>query len=211
MDEKLACFLAWVVFFLIHSGLASGKIKRWVQKRWIPFRYYRLFYNALSILFLLPVGWVYARADDRVWMNTGLPGQIAGVLLILLSLVLWRKSFENYSLSEFAGTDRLSKDYQLKPRLRTGGLNRLVRHPLYAISYLFLAGVILLSPTYLNAITAISIGLYFPLGIYFEEKKLSGFFGDAYQKYRRHTPALFPWKMAGLLRKDVPADPGSTG
>jgi protein-S-isoprenylcysteine O-methyltransferase Ste14 len=191
MEEKLLYILAWIFFFFVHSAFASGRLKRLIQP-FISFRYYRLFYNVVSILALIPVAWYYRIADKREFYPPGLFSVLAGGIIVLVSLWLWKRSFINYSLVEFAGTDRLRSGYELRPKLRKSGLNKLVRHPLYAISYLFLAGLFLIFPHDLMAITAILVFLYFPVGIYFEELKLKQVFGEEYDRYRDATPALFP-------------------
>lgn len=191
MTVKLLYILSWVVFFFLHSALASSRVKNYLQPL-ISFRYYRFFYNAVSTLSLIPVVLFYYLADARYLFKPEIVVQVPGVLIILLSLGLWRKTFKNYSLAEFAGTDRLQKGYVLKPKLRKSRLNRLVRHPLYSVSYLLIIGLFLLFPHDLMLITAVLVFIYFPIGIYFEERKLIKVFGDEYVSYKRKTPALFP-------------------
>ena len=192
MEWKIGLVVAWTAFFLVHSIFASGRVKRYLQKHLIPFRYYRLWYNSISSLALLPVIVCYRMATPNEFFRPGIVHLSVGFVIILGSLWLWKKSFINYSLAEFAGTDRLGKNYQLHPRLRKGGLNQLVRHPLYSIAYLFLAGIFLCLPNDLILLSALSIFIYFPIGIHFEEKKLLAFFGDEYRQYKMNTPALFP-------------------
>lgn len=166
----------------------------------ISFRYYRLLYNALSFASLIPVVFFYYKADASYLFDPQLWTEILGFLLILLSFYLWWKSFFNYSLSEFMGTDRLKKNYQFKAILRKNKLNKMVRHPLYSVSYLFLTGLFILFPNDLILITAVLIFIYFPIGIYFEEAKMIDLFGDQYLEYRESTPALFP-SLNSLLKR----------
>lgn len=191
MYVKLAYLFSWVFFFFCHSFFASGKVKRSLHQL-ISFKYYRLFYSAISIVTLIPVVVLYFKAEPIYIFEPQLWSEIMGILIIVLSLYLWKKSFFNYSLSEFMGTDRLKKDYQFKAILRKNKLNKLVRHPLYSVSYLFLTGLFILLPNDLILIATVLIFLYFPIGIYFEEAKMIEIFGDQYIEYRKNTPSVFP-------------------
>jgi protein-S-isoprenylcysteine O-methyltransferase Ste14 len=75
-------------------------------------------------------------------------------------------------------------------QLVTHGLYRVVRHPLYTFSLLFLW----LTPTMsVNSLTLyLGATLYILVGAYFEERKLLRDFGTAYADYKRKTPMLIP-------------------
>jgi protein-S-isoprenylcysteine O-methyltransferase Ste14 len=191
---------SWLLFFILHSGLASSQVKNRLQTI-ITFRYYRLFYNVLSILALIPVVLFYLKYPANLFFSPTFYTQLLGASIILLSFYLWKKTFRNYSLAEFAGSDRLKKGYKLQPRLRKSGLNKLVRHPLYSVSYLFLTGLWILLPSDINMLTTLLIFIYFPIGIYFEELKLISVFGEEYQKYKNQTPVLFP-RLSSLIKRD---------
>jgi protein-S-isoprenylcysteine O-methyltransferase Ste14 len=81
------------------------------------------------------------------------------------------------------------------PELVISGLYRWVRHPLYTAGLIF----IWLTPVMTWNVLALSLGLsaYLIIGAYFEERKLLGEFGEAYQLYQRRTPMFFP----GLIRR----------
>lgn len=51
----IALIILWSLYFVLHSSLASLKIKEYVARQW-PFLmpWYRLFFNVAAILFLLP-------------------------------------------------------------------------------------------------------------------------------------------------------------
>lgn len=192
MNDMLLFAGLWIVFFVFHSFLASSRLKRVIQAKFLPFKYYRISYNILSIASLLPVIVAYQKMEKTLLIENSYWNQAGGLLLIIVSIVLWRRTFKNYRLSEFAGTDRLSKDYVHKPEFRINGLNGLVRHPLYSVSYIFLAGLLLLYPNDLILISAVLIILYFPIGIYFEEKKMIQYFGKEYLEYKKKIPKLIP-------------------
>jgi protein-S-isoprenylcysteine O-methyltransferase Ste14 len=74
--------------------------------------------------------------------------------------------------------------------LVTGGFYKLVRHPIYTFSLLFLW----LNPTMTVNSLVFYIGatLYFLIGAYFEERKLLREFGSVYAEYKAATPMLIP-------------------
>ena len=57
--DTLTLVAAWLVYFVIHSALASLALKRRVAVRWPGFMpAYRLVYNALAVVLLLPIAWI---------------------------------------------------------------------------------------------------------------------------------------------------------
>ena len=74
--------------------------------------------------------------------------------------------------------------------LVTRGLSRIVRHPLYTFSLLF----VWLTPSASQNSLTVYIGatFYILIGAYFEERKLLRDFGEAYANYKRKTPMLIP-------------------
>ena len=76
--------------------------------------------------------------------------------------------------------------------LQVSGLNKYVRHPLYAGTLLFVWALFFINPLLSYLISAILITIYTRIGIYFEEKKLLIEFGDAYKKFSVSTPMLIP-------------------
>jgi protein-S-isoprenylcysteine O-methyltransferase Ste14 len=77
-------------------------------------------------------------------------------------------------------------------RLVIEGLNRYVRHPLYAGTILIVLGLVVFLPTMTNLIVFILILIYTLIGIKLEEKKLVEQFGQEYEDYRKNVPMLIP-------------------
>jgi protein-S-isoprenylcysteine O-methyltransferase Ste14 len=92
------------------------------------------------------------------------------------------------------------------PKLRTGGIYGLVRHPIYLAMYLyiFLAGISTASLMLIAFSTA-----YLVFGIYFEECKLIALYGEEYRAYRRRVPCIIPrlptLARLGLTQGGTPA------
>jgi len=177
---------------LIHSILASLGFKSLLTNLLGKslMRGYRLFYNIFSAISFLPILWLVATLPDArlysipaPWSYLMLLGQGVSAMLLLigvlqtdtLSFVGLRQFFEQEKPAEFV----------------TGGLYRLVRHPLYTAGLLFLW----LSPQVtVNSFTMyVAATIYILIGAYFEERKLLREFGDVYAEYKSRTPMLVPW------------------
>jgi protein-S-isoprenylcysteine O-methyltransferase Ste14 len=113
--------------------------------------------------------------------------QILGLGLTTFAFIIFKKSFSRISTGEFLGT-KTGKETTLV----TNGIYARVRHPLYSATLLFLLGFCLFMPTIENLITTVVIGVYIPIGIWLEEKKLVEVFGTQYQEYAAKVPAIFP-------------------
>lgn len=112
-----------------------------------------------------------------------IPTTIAiGVTLITIGLVLY--------LLTLSALLRARRDNQLI----TTGPYRLVRHPLYTIAiFFFCPGFCVLFRSWfvLTTIIAQAVALWLFIGR--EEKPLLATFGEAYEAYRRKTPAIIPF------------------
>jgi protein-S-isoprenylcysteine O-methyltransferase Ste14 len=76
--------------------------------------------------------------------------------------------------------------------LEVSGSHRLVRHPLYLGTFIFLTGLFLLFPLVKNLGTVLIIIIYTLIAIRFEERKLIAKFGKGYQDYQRKVPMILP-------------------
>lgn len=109
-------------------------------------------------------------------------GQLLAALLLLVAVL------QTDTLS-FVGLRQLFEE-EKTGQLVTRGLYKVVRHPLYLFSLLFLW----LSPSMSINSLVFNIGVtaYFIIGAYFEERKLLRDFGEAYADYKRRTSFLIP-------------------
>ena len=197
-SQILLLILSWLVYFGLHSLLASIGVKQYVALRWpraMPA--YRLVFNVLAVVLLAVPLWLSLTGSGPwLWRWSG----VASYLSLLLSVAalagfLW--SLKYYDVREFLGLRQLSErnanvddqeQFQLSP------LHRWVRHPWY-----FFALVIIWTRD-MNAtmlVTAIVVTLYFVIGSRLEEQKLIRYHGEIYRRYRERVPGLvpLPWKF----------------
>jgi protein-S-isoprenylcysteine O-methyltransferase Ste14 len=147
-------------------------------------RFYRLYYNVASLLLF---AWVMA-AFRNVTVLYVVPGVWSLVLYFMqiVFLVILAACVRQTGTAEFLGIKERAKT----PRLVTDGWYRVVRHPLYLFSLLFLLSNPVISGHWL-ALTVVS-AVYFLVGALLEEKRLLLEFGSEYMAYKRAVPFMIP-------------------
>lgn len=191
---------AWLAYGLIHSWLAADTMKRWLHARWPRvFPAYRLLFNVLAVVLLLPPLWLtWRQPGEPLW---SWPAWVAWpAAAIAVAGFIW--SLRWYDVLEFLGLRQWRERDGPGPVLRLSPLHRLVRHPWYSLGLLFLW------TRDLNAawlVSALAITAYVVLGSRLEERKLLSEFGAPYAHYRARVPALLPWPGQGLSRHEAAA------
>ncbi len=79
-----------------------------------------------------------------------------------------------------------------KPELIDTGVFRVIRHPIYTGAILFYLGAILITLSIASAVFWLVIIIFYILIARYEEKILTGDFGEAYTRYKKRTGMLFP-------------------
>lgn len=194
--------LAWGTYFAVHSVLASLAVKQRIALRWpqaMPA--YRLVFNMVAILLLLPPAWLTLSYDGpELWAWTGPWFWVAnGLATLAITGFIW--SLRYYDSGEFLGLRQL-RDRETSPmdqeRFHISPLHRFVRHPWYFL------GLVLLWTRDMDAARLLTVGLitaYFVFGSRLEERKLEQYHGDVYRHYRQQVPGLFPLPWRYLTRK----------
>ena len=185
---------AGLVYGVIHSILASHQAKA-LARTWFDSygdRYYRLFFNGMAVITLMPVmalvpflpdQQIYAIPYPFVLLTSVLQ---AGAAIGLLWAV-WQTGALN-----FLGIRQLfaQPSGEKQASLVKNGLYRRVRHPIYFFGLVF----IWLTPVMSWNVLALSISFsaYLFIGAIFEERKLLREFGAEYAEYRSRTPMILP-------------------
>ena len=177
--------LSLALWGVVHSFLASHLAKDLFGMR----RLYRLLYNVFSAVTFAPILYLLMILEDSPLYQTPSPwswvmrgGQLISALLLLVAVL------QTDTLS-FVGLRQLFEE-EKTGQLVTRGLYKVVRHPLYLFSLLFLW----LSPSMSVNSLVFNMGVtaYFVIGAYFEERKLLRDFGEVYADYKRRTSFLIP-------------------
>ena len=181
--------LALALWGMVHSFLASRFAKDMIPAKMDGMDFYRLGYNIFAVLSFAPILYLMSTLPNKPVYQAASPwnlvmfgGQLLSVLFLLITVL------QTDTLS-FVGLRQLFEK-ESTGGLVTHGLYRMVRHPLYTFTLLF----IWLTPTMTQNSLTVYIGatIYTLVGAYFEERKLLQDFGEAYSEYRRRTPMLIP-------------------
>lgn len=183
--DHLILFLGWLLFYAIHSALATERAKSLLP---ISPMAYRLIYNLISAVFFFGLLLLGAITYSVLLFPPSPFTNYTGLMLAAIGLFIIKRSFRNYSMKAFLG---FKKD--LSEGLKTSGIQAKVRHPLYAGTVLLIIGYVFFNPQLTSLTVLVALLAYLPLGIRWEEKKLIKMYGEEYEEYRRNVPALFPY------------------
>jgi protein-S-isoprenylcysteine O-methyltransferase Ste14 len=197
--SPLLILLAALAWGVLHSLLATWGAKKRLLHPFSPsaHRGYRLFYNVVAGLTLLPVLALLALLPDRTlytvpapWVTVFILGQLIAAIALVVGLL-------QTGVWSFLGLRQLVHPAGEAPaELVTSGLYRWVRLPLYTAGL----ALIWLTPLMTLNLLALNLGftVYILIGVRYEERKLRREFGQPYADYCARTPMLIPrWKRGG--------------
>ena len=198
MSRYVVLISLWGTWCFLHSLLITSTVIGFVQKRFKKaYRYYRIFYNVIALVTLIPVV-VYSSSIQwpPVFRWEG-PYRIVQGLLVISALLFFIGGSRRYDLAQFLGIRQVRENSACSLlsddcRLDKGGILGMVRHPWYAGGILIVWGRNLDMAAIL---TNIVITGYFIIGVFLEEKKLLVEFGEEYIDYQRRVSMLFPFKL----------------
>lgn len=189
--NHLILALSWVVYFILHSVLASLQVKLSVKTISIKFfRYYRLAYTLFATVTLIFVIWFQYSFISPLLISSLFLKYFSLALLVIPGITIMAASIYKY----FKLLSGIRSIYQATPpaELKVEGIHKYVRHPLYLGTLLFIWGLFFIFPLLNNLIAAAAITTYVLIGIKFEEKKLLKEFGNVYAEYIKNVPGLIP-------------------
>lgn len=179
-----------MAYFFLHSLFASLPCKEFFRRNLPAFdKYYRLLYSTFSIAGLIFLLILNASKNNYLYDNT-IYLKYVGMVIAAFGVIVIRAAFRSYSLKSFLGISPESNTFS------ESGILKYIRHPIYSGTILVVTGFFLFSPTLSSLVTTISVFIYLPIGIMFEERKLISLYGQKYKDYKLRVPSLFPsfWK-----------------
>jgi len=184
--------VGWVIFFVVHSVLATEQSKVFfASKMGFYFKYYRFLYSVVAALTLgVILAWQFSMPQDYFIVSRFFKYFIAipcSTFAAVLMGICIRKYFFRLSGVE------VFYQHPGPPVLETHGIHKFVRHPLYAGTLLMIWSILLWFPSLANLISCVLITVYVRIGIIFEERRLVKIFGRKYEDYKNKTPMLFPY------------------
>jgi methanethiol S-methyltransferase len=182
--------VSWILFSVLHSILASGKVKRYVEINSSFFhKYYRLLYSLFAAVSFVTIIIYQVNLPSPFLLSTsfkwlGYPVAITGIVIMLICI---RKYFTGLT-----GLKALMMNTHFEPVLEVKGIHTYVRHPLYLGTFLFIWGGFFVIPQLSLLISNIIITVYTLIGIRYEEMKLVEIFGEEYKLYKQSVPKIIP-------------------
>lgn len=187
--------LLWSLWCALHSLLISVRVVTTLEAvLGDRFRYYRVFFNTVSVLTLIPV-LIYSHSlrGDLLfkWAGAWRPVQLG---LAVSALVLFYAGGRHYDLMQFLGIRQVSEHESAKGLTETGtldtsGILSLIRHPWYTAAILIIWAR---SLDRAAIITNSVLTCYLVIGTILEERKLVAEFGEEYRDYQKRVPMFFP-------------------
>lgn len=202
--QILALVLCWLAYAGLHSLLAALGCKRRLLARWPALApSYRLAYNLLAVILLLPPLWLtLAWGGPLLWSWQGPWAWVAnGLALAAAGGFLWSTRY--YDMAVFSGSAQWRAGHRGAEDpggLRLSPLHRYVRHPWYSL------GLVILWTRDMDEarlVSALCISLYLWLGSLLEERKLLACHGEAYARYRQRVPGLIPLPGRALSAEEA--------
>jgi protein-S-isoprenylcysteine O-methyltransferase Ste14 len=206
-SRYLFATLLWILWCSLHSTLVATTVTDYMRKKLgDSFRFYRLFYNTVSLLTLIPLIYYSNSVEQAPFFRWEGYLVIVRYLMIVTSIFLFVTGARHYSMSQLFGihqikTGRANQAISGYGTLDTSGILSAIRHPWYTGGILLVwASDLSLSTLLINII----ISTYFVVGTFLEEKKLLQEFGERYREYQRNVSMFFPYKwlkakIAGVL------------
>lgn len=178
--------LLWMVYYALHSAMATRSFKRFLRKRLSNlYPYYRSIYSFFAAVNFFLLFFLHDMApSDRVYVSN-LILRYAGFAILLSGGIVIIIAGKNYGLGFFY-RESIEKD------LVKTGMNAYVRHPLYFGVLLALIGFFLAFPYWKNLVFLVVTLIYVIIGSLLEEQKLIDDFGDEYREYRKEVKMLIP-------------------
>lgn len=183
------------LFSVQHSGLTHRRVSKCHQRS----SYVLACSIALIIVMALwqPMGGIIWAVQNQMWSRTIYVVYFAGWALMFYATFLI-DHFELFGLRQAWTAFR--RNYCWGPELKTSGLYRYVRHPIYLGWLLVVWAAPTMTVTHL--VFAAGMTIYMLVGIHLEERDLATELAE-YEQYKRKVPMLLPsWRKRLYLRPD---------
>ncbi|TKB11834.1 isoprenylcysteine carboxylmethyltransferase family protein [Desulforhopalus sp. IMCC35007] len=197
------CF-TWICWCVMHSLLIEPAVAGRIKKRLGRYAgFYRLMYNLLSGVSLLPLVWFTLADGGAIVFSWSGPAVVLRFICIVLALLCFFEGARGYDMGSFLGVKQIREN---EDSLLLGGdasfsefgVFALVRHPWYVGSLLFVWSIL---TTYHEKSFAVAVilSVYLIVGTFLEERKILAEHGEMYRRYKERVSMFVPLKW--LLRR----------
>ncbi|MDO6459998.1 hypothetical protein Q4485_04765 [Granulosicoccaceae sp. 1_MG-2023] len=190
--------LLWLIYFVLHSWLASDRLKQRVAQLYPDLAPgYRLAYNLFATVSVLVPLYLMWRWRGELLIHWQGPWWYVSAAMTALAAVVLLLSMRHYDGGHFLGL-RQWRERRVSPehgaQFVISPIHRFVRHPWY------FAGLLLIwsrNMDLMMLVSALALSLYLIIGSRIEEARLCRQFPDDYPRYRQRVAGLIPlpWKI----------------
>jgi protein-S-isoprenylcysteine O-methyltransferase Ste14 len=196
-------------FSLLHSFLASRRLKAWIKRHWGERLFdgvYRLVFNLQALVTFSALLWRFASLPDRTLYHIRLPWAVPLRLVQLGAILMALDANHRIGIGRMTGVQGAwellrrrtpihqnpAQGPQMEGNLSfpTGGSFQLTRHPNNLVPLLLFLSNPKMSLRFLT-FTAVA-AIYLVLGSIHEEQRLHAAYGRRYDRYRQGKPFYFP-------------------
>ena len=182
---------AWLLYCILHSVFASTTFKRLIQHRMHShYKYYRLYYTLFAAITFVGIVIYQVSMSSYQLFEPTTTSVVLGIVIASLGLTVMCVCILKYFM-QLSGLKGLIETTHSNELMITG-IHKIVRHPLYAGTFIFIWGLLIIFPVASLLIANTIITVYTLIGLHLEEKKLEKEFGDAYRLYKQKVPMLIP-------------------
>ena len=189
--------LLWILWCSMHSLLISNFFIARMKDIWgKKFAYYRMAFNAFSLLTLIPVLIYGQLIPEEIFFSWTGPWKILKFAMYLASFALFYGGYRVFDMRYVLGTKQVHEMREGKEMeamdFNSAGILEYVRHPWYSGAILLVWAFGPISDV--SLVTKIILTAYIIIGTFLEERKLVHEIGEPYIKYRKRVPMFIPWK-----------------
>jgi protein-S-isoprenylcysteine O-methyltransferase Ste14 len=188
-------FLLCAAFFLQHSGMIRRSFQRGLE-RFVSEPFHGVVFAIASAFTLILCLALWQPAGEPIYRLDGAQAWLVRALFLLaIAGIAWGVralgSFDAFGIGPVLALLRSTRTREFPVVVR--GPYRWVRHPLYffALVLFWACPLITLDRLLFNVLWTVWVVLATVL----EERDLVSKFGDAYVKYQREVPMIFPWHL----------------
>ena len=196
---KLYLAIIWILWCSLHSLLISNFFVARIRDIWAKkFAYYRLVYNAFSLLTLIPVVIYQQLLPEQIVFSWSGYWYVLKSGMYLASFILFYGGYRVFDIQYVLGIKQIEEMREGRKTeavdFNSTGILEYVRHPWYSGAILLVWAFGPISDV--SLISKIILTAYIIIGTFLEEKKLIRKLGEPYLEYRKRVPMFIPWKKA---------------
>ena len=204
-SKYLILSLLLILWCVLHSAMISIAVTEYVKKRLgSNYRFYRVFFNLISILTLIPVAlFAHSAQTPAIFQWSGYM-RLGQALIFGFAVLFFFLGWRHYDIRQVIGIKQIREGTADRAITETGELDTsgvlgMTRHPWYLATMLLIwARQMDVAAIIVNVI----LTSYLIVGTYLEEKKLLREFGENYRNYQNKVSMLIPfnWLKKWLIK-----------